>query len=162
MWITEWVTINTVHHLPLLASRSCFISVNIIAHCMHGPHRQALSPHSQHVTYKMTSWVATAYLSLRMGSIDWRSRVPSLLAGRPAIICTAVRLLWVNMGHLSSSPPQPHVREVTICGCFCLLPLHNSVLCIEMLSCSGSVVRTGETGGHEVSAISQSQRQPIV
>ena len=39
---------------------------------------------------------------------------------RPAIICTVVRLLWVNMGHLSGSPLLPNAREVTEAKIFCI------------------------------------------
>lgn len=68
--------------------------------CVCSPHAPSI------VTEAVTSWVATAYLSPRTGSIDWRwcsswtTDIGEWLS--PAVAC----LLWVNMDHGSYPPPS--------------------------------------------------------
>lgn len=95
----------------------------------------------------MTSWVATAYLSLRMGSIDWRSCVPRwretsetayhLHCGAPALSKHGPSLKFPT-----SPPPPPYVREVKkeIWPLLFIYLDATCFSCIEMLSCSVPVV----------------------
>lgn len=90
--------ITAVERYPARTSRSCSncISVCVPSTWTTPPNTHTdTNTHSQHITYEMTSWVATAYLSLRTGSIDWRSCFP---CGRKASETSYRRLLSACFG----------------------------------------------------------------
>lgn len=90
-----------------------------------------LFPHTQHVTYEMTSWVATAYLSLRTGSIDWRALV-FLVDVKPHMHCSPPALGKHRLPSLQS-PACPFIMEGQNVA---HSPFRDSIWWAEMLSCS--------------------------
>lgn len=91
-----------------LTTRSCFISVNIIAQCMYSPHTPALPLAAccgDFMTGDSLSLPTDGINRLALSLVDVKLR-------RPAIIFTVVHLLWVNMGLSESGcpcslPPEP-------------------------------------------------------
>lgn len=86
--------ITTVHSHQSLGLLGC------VCVCVCSQHAPSI------VTYAVTSWVATAYLSLWTGSIDWRwcfSWTTDIGEWLPSPVAC---LLWVNMDH-GSHPSSP-------------------------------------------------------